>query len=238
MGKEVFSEQEASQILQRAVQLHESQGQADPYTPGITREELDRIAQEVGVSTEFLAQAIKESQSSSHKTGPLRLTEEFEHVIDGELDPKNFDVIAEVAGGGMGQRGLRQIGRSVEGMVGTGPTLSKLNVSSRHGRTKIHVNSTPFGAIMLGLYPCFIAGLMSSIGLAGSGHGSAAIATGLGFTVLGSGLFTVLLRKGHQAAQRLVEKVRSRVEEETNAALTTTSSVSTEEVRQRLDNQS
>ena len=105
MGKEVFSEQEASQILQRAVQLHESQGQADPYTPGITREELDRIAQEVGVSTEFLAQAIKESQSSSHKTGPLRLTEEFEHVIDGELDPNNFDVIAEVAGGGMGQKG-------------------------------------------------------------------------------------------------------------------------------------
>lgn len=53
-GKRIFSEQEASEILQRAAKLQEEDRESDPaYTPGITAEELERIAHEAGIDPNF-----------------------------------------------------------------------------------------------------------------------------------------------------------------------------------------
>lgn len=48
------------------------------YQPGITREELERIAGEIGVSVQFLQQSINEAGSFESRRVPLHLTEEAE----------------------------------------------------------------------------------------------------------------------------------------------------------------
>ena len=90
----VFSEQEVGQIIRRAVEITE-EGSAQAYTPGVTRSELEKIATEVGVSSEALERAIEEARQHTGKRWPLRLTEEFERVVDGELDPSEFDLLTE-----------------------------------------------------------------------------------------------------------------------------------------------
>ena len=62
----VFSEQEVSQILRRAVQISEEDS-SQAYVPGITQSELERIAAEVGVDAEALSRAILEAGQKKGK---------------------------------------------------------------------------------------------------------------------------------------------------------------------------
>ena len=92
--KRVFSEQEATEIMQRAVRLQESSQTGDEYTPGVTLEELQRIAEEAGIDTRFLDKAVAGVDTEEKSTiGVFNLAEEFERVVEGEMDPEDFDKI-------------------------------------------------------------------------------------------------------------------------------------------------
>jgi hypothetical protein len=214
----LFSEQEAAEILRRAVELNEQAADETEYQPGITREELERIAGEVGVSVQFLLQAIKEAGSFESRRGPLHLTEEVERVVDVELNPEDFDVVSSQLKpfSNAGQPAFAQIGRSLKGSAWTGISQAEVEISSRKGRTKIKVKSTPLLAFLLGILPAFIVGLISMAVFAENGHVAAGILSATGVAIAGLFAFRKLLQAGHKKARQLAERIKQIVVSESS----------------------
>ena len=214
----VFSEQEASQILRRAAELMEKavEGGKD-YTPGITRAELENIAKEVGVDPKFLELAITQQGKPESKTGVLRLTEEFERVIDGELDPADFDVIVENIKplSRIGQSGISQVGRSIQASAWTGISQANVSVSSRNGRTRLKVASNSLMAFLMGGYPALIGSIISAAALSENGYVGYGVAAAAAFLVAGVGAVRALIGKGHAAAAKLTDKLETAIANET-----------------------
>ncbi len=216
-GKRVFSEKEAAEIVQRAVALQESAGDhARAYVPGVTLDELKRIAEEAGIDPKYIEVAL-ESQVREGQKGPLHFTEEFERVVDGELPPEDFDVVMEHVRSANTQRPLVQVGKSLQGQIWTGWGLASLNVSSRNGRTRIHVKSNAFLPFMTTMYPCLIGSIIASAAMAERGLVLAGLGVAAG--VLSAGLvgFKALLNKGHDAARKATDRLEEAVAAETES---------------------
>ncbi len=214
--EEVFSEQEATTIIRRAVELQEESA-AGSYVPGISREELARIAAEVGVEPRFLEEAILAGGEVESKKGPLHLTEEFERVIPGELDPQDFDKVAtEIRPfSNIGQVGVAQIGRSLSASAWTGISQAKVEVTSRGGRTRLKVKSMPFLAIFGGFYPAMMGAIISAAAMGEAGHVAAGLGVAAGLLVAGFVAFRGLLHAGHRASKRLAERLKNVIAKET-----------------------
>ncbi len=213
----VYSEKEASEILQKAVALQEAAGEAgESYTPGITAEELRKIAEEAGLDPKYLELALKSTKESEPpKKWFMNLVQEHERVIEGEIPPDSFDVILEGLSRNTQKHGLRQVGRAVEGQVSKGWGFGTLKLSSRRGRTRLSLRSNPFLPIMLSLYPCFMAGLIAAGVLAEQKMGLVGLGTFVGCMLLGYAGFRYGLQQGHQTFAKLADELESRVVQET-----------------------
>lgn len=208
----VFSEQEVTQILRRAVELTES-GADKAYAPGVTIEELERIAAEVGVSPRALSQAILEQGMEPSKKGVLNLTEEFERVVAGEMDPSQYDVILEGLKplSNAGQPSASQIGRKLTASVWTGFGQAKIDVTSRNGRTRLSVKSNAFLQGLMTLYPAFIGSVIAIASTADKGMAGIGLAIAAVLTSIGGLAFATLTRKGHRRAEKIADDLRSRI---------------------------
>lgn len=218
-GKRIFSEQEASEILQRAAKLQEDDRDShSSYTPGITEDELERIAHEAGIDPNFLRRAMEKATSSEKKNTKVQLEQVFERVVEGEIEPENFDLVIEDVRAGQRQRqsgnqgGIQQIGRRIFGTVMCGPAIGKMNITSRNGRTRIEVRTGPFFPLFLSLYPPFIISLVAIAVTAERAPGiGAAIAA-----ILLTGAFPLakfLLRRGHKAGEELADSLSAKAQE-------------------------
>ncbi len=215
----IFSEEEATNVLKQAALLHErANSGASDYVPGITAAELERMAREMGIQPEFLRQAIEESTKSAPaprrgwKTG-----KEFDHVFDGCLSPDRYDVISSTVSVGFNSNnntGLRQIGRSVHGSVMAGPSILKLEVTNRGGRTRLKASSSPLLGYILGGELALFGSIISLVSVADSGNVPRAVA-GLVVSLAGGfGLFKFFQNWGNRAAEATVEKLCTAIEEE------------------------
>jgi hypothetical protein len=213
MPDEVFSEQQVTEIIRRAVQIQEKESSTSKtYTPGITRDELERVANEMGVSVDSLRQAIDEAKGPRAKRSVLGLGEGFERVVEGEIDPNDFDVVASMLRGkNIGRGGVTQVGRSMGGQSWVGTTLSNVDVTSRNGRTKVVVKPTIFGPFMLGAYPALIGTIISASALGEKGYVAAAIASAAAFVTAGVVAFFTLRRKSISGAEDFADKLRDRI---------------------------
>jgi hypothetical protein len=155
--KRVFSEQEAANLIVAAAKLQESDGEGPNYAAGVSWAQMQKMAQDVGVDPEYLRKALAggSGQSTSNSKKQKRflgmpMSEEFERVVDAEIPPENFDVIAPEFynpgyGGGAGQGGFGGpsiIGRMMKGQFYEGMLYGTLEVSSRHGRTRIKAQTS------------------------------------------------------------------------------------------------
>lgn len=213
--KKVFSEQEAAQIVQRAVHLQESASEGRGYVPGITYDELRRIAEEAGIDSRFLDQAMREGNAPVSQRGLLHFTETFERVIEGELAPEDFDVVMEHLHTGGRNSQVTQIGRMLKGNTYTGWGMASIAVASRNGRTRLSVKSNALMAFFVSLYPTIIgsviaAGAMGERGLVVQGLGVAA-----GLLTVGAIGFRAMLRMNHRAARALSDKLEQKIADET-----------------------
>lgn len=217
--KRVFSEKEASDIVRRAAVLHEqAQESASPYTPGVTREELERIAKEVGIDVAFLDRAILEGTRPESRKGPLHLTEEFERVIEGELDPNDFDVVTGALKMMRVQHGVAaaQVGRSLTATAWTGLSQAYVTVSSRNGRTRLNVKSNALFAWLFALHPAFILSIIAMGATAEAGAALVGIGIVAGLALAGWAGFRALLKAGHRRAGELADRIAVRIAEETS----------------------
>ena len=211
-NERIFSEQEVSEILRRAVELTEA-GTEREYIPGVTESELVRIAEEVGVSPEALRRAILESGKIDSKRGLFHLTEEFERVVEGELDPSQFDVLAEGIKplGNAGQPAIAQVGRKLQMSAWTGVGQAKVDVTSRNGRTSLKVKSNALFQALMTLHPSLIATLITVGSMSESGMGLLGTVIGAGIMTIGAGAFTWLTKLGHRKAEKLADDLRERI---------------------------
>lgn len=210
----VFSEQEVGQIIRRAVQLTEEDA-APSYKAGVTKHELEKIAKEVGVSPEALQRAILEAGEHKGKRGLFHLTEEFERVVEGELDPSQFDLITENVKtfGNAGQPAVAQVGRKMTMSAWTGVGQAKIDVTSRNGRTRVKVKSNALMQAIMTLHPGLITTLITVGSLSERGLGWLAAWIGFAIVTVAVFLFTVLTKKGHQKAEKMADDLRDRIAE-------------------------
>lgn len=211
--KRVFSEQEVAAILQRAIEVSE---QEEPvYQPGITRDELFKIGADVGVSADAIQRVLREKESSKDPVPKNQLSLTFERVVDGELDPSQFDLIVEGLKPVQRQYGtsVSQVGRTLTMPTWNGFGQSMIELTARRGRTKIKVKSGTFMQGMMTLYPAFMASLFLTaiVGKAGSPVLGALV--GLGTMLAGLGLFRWTSRRGHEKSRELADMLRDRVED-------------------------
>lgn len=143
----VYSEQEASEILQKAAKMQEAEGGGPDYTPGITLDELVRIAAEAGIDPKVLERAIAEGNTPKEKA---KWPFEIERVLDGELEPGDFDLIQTAIGA------ATQVGRTLNSTIWTGTGMSTVFVSSRNGRTSLSLKANPFLSLFFVLYPLLV----------------------------------------------------------------------------------
>lgn len=225
-GKRIFSEQEASEIIQKAVRMQETSG-TEQYTPGITAEELRKIAQEAGISAEFLEKAIAGIDTEEKSTlGPFSLTEEFERVVEGEMNPEDYDKILNLVKPSH-QRGISQVGRTLTGIGTTGPHMVHINVESRKGRTKVKVKYSPVFAYLIGLHGPLIGSIIALASTAEHGNVWLGASIAAGLMVIGSGAFNWLVKSGRKAAKKLTGKIVEAIEEEVDPLRSNLSSATT-----------
>ncbi len=213
-GKRVFSEQEAAEIMQRAVRMQETSPKGD-YTPGITEDELRKIAIEAGIDASFIEKAIAGIDVVEKSTvGPFNLTEEFTRVVEGEIDPDDFDKILGLFGHTQ-RNGLKQVGRTLSGQATTGAHMVGLSVESRKGRTKINVKYMPVFAYLIGMHGPLIGSAIALAGLIESGQPWLGFGVAAGLLTVGMVAFKALVNAGRKAAKKLTGKIVEVVEEET-----------------------
>jgi hypothetical protein len=204
--RKVFSEQEVSAVVRRAVELQEGAGK-ETYTPGVTPEELQKIAAELGIEPKYLQQAINEAVNSETKHGPLNLTEEFERVVDTELAPEDYDVLLKHLHSIGHRHPISQVGRTLTGRTWTGRSFATVEVTSKRGRTRVKVRSNPFFAFLVSIYPAFIATMMLLGPLASGGHIWLALGLIAAVFLLMGMCFKGLVNVGHNAAKKLADKL-------------------------------
>ncbi len=159
----LFSEREAATILERAVALHEAHPTSD-YSPGITREELERIVLEAGVDRQSLELAIREL--SLERTKQRGLSEDFESILEGQLTSEGlgefYDELRNTKGYTIGQ--VHEVGSTFTATVGHQIDSYALTISSRKGRTRIRVRAITAGPVIVATVWFFGAAILVSLG--------------------------------------------------------------------------
>lgn len=233
----VYSEQEVSAIIQRAIELSEQEGPG--YQPGITREELLRIAADMGVPAEAVERALRDQRSETRPPPRWHFTEQFERVVEGEVDPQQYDLIIEGLKPLSRQHasGASQIGRTLTMSTWNGYGQSLVDITSRRGRTKIKVTSNGFMQGLMSLYPAFMGSMISMGILAEKGNVALGVAIGVALMGVGTTVFRWLTRRGHEKSEQMADRLRGRVEEalvDQNQAAGTVAGTSEKPLEQRL----
>jgi hypothetical protein len=207
--RRLFSEAEISTIIERAIKLQEENVAAKSYTPGVTREELGRIAAELGVEPQFLQQAILDQLRPATGNEKASLYRE-ERVVDGEVDPSEFDLMLEqIRTVNTRHHPTQQFGRTLRTQALAGGGFVNVEVTARNGRTRIKAASFPVLQILGTFYPAFLGSIFAGTKLASMGQplAGAAVSVGLfGAAALGFRAWSKAARKGmHTLVNRLAD---------------------------------
>ena len=215
MSRELFSEKQATEILQRAIELQESAGDPDkPYSPGVTEEELAAIARESGIDIDFLRQAMKDVRERGFRPKAASPNPDtFEYVLEGELPVEHRDVLMEVAPPytttGVA---VTTVGQTTQYLSTKGGHYVRVSASARGGRTRLSLQHDPQMANLAGFLPAFfvsIPGLILGLLLSPLGLIFPILAV-----VVGWYIYKFARDKGRAHTAQLAETMRDRVTEE------------------------
>jgi len=207
--KPVYSEKEVSEIMQRAAQLQEQEQVS--YQPGVTRDELVRIAGELGIESSVLEKALAEhGQGSPHKKSFV-LAREEERVLDGEIDPDDFDLLLEGINVRRNQQGstIVQIGKTLRAQALAGGSIQNVEITSRKGRTRIRVKHFPFLPLFATLYPAFMATVLSTVLLAKAHLALVGLLVGTILAVTALTGMWFWLARGNEGTKALADRIQT-----------------------------
>lgn len=209
----VYSEQEVAELMKRAVALQEgSKESTNAYRPGVTREELVRAAEEMGVEPRFLEQAISEKLLGNTPRGHPVFQEE-QRVVEGELDPADFDIILGAIRTASSRRHpVTQVGRTLSARAMTGSGIARLEVTSRNGRTRINVKPFPVLEVIGTFYPAFLVSMIAGGQLSHAAPG-VATAVAAGAFAAAALVCRAWLSRSRTAASRLADRLQGVISE-------------------------
>jgi len=234
MSQRFFNEKEAAELVLKAAKLQEQSSEGSgSYAPGISFDELARMAAEAGVDPSYLQKALEGVPEKSEVAKTflgIPLSTEFERIIDGELPPENFDVISEGLPASVGSRGAHgtrmhnvgmQVGRSMQMQLAKGAAFGSLRVTSRSGRTRISTRQGLFIPFMAGLYPALMIAFITLMMLVDgdtSANANPAVNIPIAIATLIAGLvaFALLARSGQNKMREITDSIADRVQEETD----------------------
>lgn len=224
--KRIFSEQEAADLIVQAAKLQESDGDGATYSAGVSWAELQRMAGDVGVDPEYLRRALAGGKPGSSNVAKkprqflgMPLSEEFERVVDAEIAPENFDVIAGefynpgygggTAGSG-GYMGPSIIGRMIKGQFYEGLLYGTMEVSSRHGRTRIKAKTSNAVGTWAIMGPIMFVWLLIVLGISSKSAGALFLpniaAWGIGLSALWA-IIGAALRSARSKVPDRIERI-------------------------------
>ncbi len=230
MSNKYFSEKEAADLVVRAAKLQEKAGGGE-YTPGISYEELEKMAAEAGIDPAFLSQAMQGTPSGEEEAKTflgIPLWTEFERVVEVELPPENFDVVSEILparirgtggrGPGMSNVGM-QVGRTLQMQISRFPAQGQLKLTSRNGRTRITTRQSALLPYFAGLHAPLILSFISLMMLLDGKNSpnvnpTVNIAFAVGLLAVGIVAFTILSKVGQKKMRELTDQIAERVQEE------------------------
>ncbi len=228
-GNTIFSEQEAADLVLEAAKLQQAAPEGGDYTPGIRLEDLKRMAADLGVEEKYLMEALKSRRvygqvgAGKGKTGffGAEWSREYEAVLDGELPPEHFDIVAEELSGTAGAVDsaasvTKTIGRMIQGTVAKGMGHGTLTVAGRNGRTRIQLTSDASVPFLTGLFPMTIVGMLAGLLLADKGIVPIWAGWGifLALTLVGFLVTQLCLGAGHATMEEVFRRVVEKVDAE------------------------
>ncbi|MCW5938253.1 MAG: hypothetical protein KF884_08125 [Fimbriimonadaceae bacterium] len=150
--QELYSESEILEVVRRAAELQEA-GSKDGYVPGLTHEEIVRMAAEAGIEPAYIEAALQERLAAKPLLTQPRSGEEIERLLPVEVAPEEYDVITESvklmprSSSQYGQSGgIDTVGRTVRGQIAGFWDNPQFAVTSRGGRTRLRIWPTKVNA--------------------------------------------------------------------------------------------
>lgn len=200
--------------MKRATLLAEQGDESNQYVPGVSHDELVRIAGEVGVTPEILQKAIDSSRNSTEKSrAKWDPTQEFEQVVEGEIEPADLDQLLEGLKLMNGKQGLVQVGRTLQANVWVGGSSANLEIVSRKGRTRIRAKNSPLVPYFAGMHWSAILSLVSVLVFSVKGFWWIGVPLALLLLTVGFFIFSMMLNKGIEGTRKLVKNVAELAEE-------------------------
>lgn len=230
----LYSDQEISAILKRAGEMQATQSPEESH--GLSLDELQQIAKEVGLDPRIVAAAAAELEHSgveSKASGLLGAPTSMyiERVLPGEIDDAMMPEVAAKIGKAFGMVGRSgQVGRSLEWTHGSEQMHLQVTVTPQNGQTKVRViGKYPKVALVI-FAPLMIMGSMWSwvIPLGLGAPAAVVIALGLvGLMLCYMGArfgFSRFVRKKERAAETLMRELEAMAEAVKPASEKTTTS--------------
>ena len=152
----VYSEQEASEIVRRAAELAEAKT-ANSYKSGITRDELERIASEMGVPLDALDQAIDESKEPAVGKRRFAFNTKVESVLDFEANEDDLGAVLDMVNP-MRRHAVVLTGKRLELVTMCGMMRTRISASCKNGRTRLSLDGKGITVFMFTAYPILIFG--------------------------------------------------------------------------------
>ncbi|MCW5941168.1 MAG: hypothetical protein KIS66_02990 [Fimbriimonadaceae bacterium] len=161
--RDVFTEAQVAQIIRVAARRHGSDSGGGRDSGGISRLELERLAQEVGIAPTDLSAAIEQVRSGDDSGGPPWRKRTFERVVEGEYEPAAYAeaILSLPVSGLTGQP--TAMGNTFRTAYMAGLSSQELKVVARDGRTRMRVESTPGAAVALSIPLLFFSTLISCV---------------------------------------------------------------------------
>lgn len=206
MPGNVFSEKEASEILQQAARLQEQGGESG-YTPGVTWDELVRIATEAGIDKDYLQKALDTPAEAERKHSLFNLIEEQDKVLEGELDTEGLGELMDQVRELVKLQRAQTFGKTIEAQAAKGSVFGTLKVSSKRGRTRISFRQVPFVAYFAGLHAPLILSFISAMAMGISGNVLGAILVPLALLLAGGTVFALVANAGKRKAREIFAKI-------------------------------
>lgn len=170
--RRLYGDKDISRILKRATEMQEAEGPTE--ATGLSLEEIQQIAAEVGVDPKFIQAAVAEldqgtsSDKDFHLLGsPVSFS--LEHVVEGEItDVQWEEMVEEIRQSFKLVGGSGKVGRSFEWTHDSRNQQTQVTVASRGGQTKIRVFSRFPRIAILTFVPAMVVSLQAGALLGGS----------------------------------------------------------------------
>jgi hypothetical protein len=206
----LYSEKEVGKLIEKAYKLQQQEETSQGY--GLTHQELQKLASEMGIDPKYLQQALTQESQTSGLSAVNGLKQGFrvsdEIVVEGEVDEDVWESLVETLRSTFKEHGTaEQVGKTkswVSRQSQSGQQNIAFSFTSKNGKTKIKLQEKRVVLIIFSILGA-IYSLMGIFGAFGAMIQKGVLTSGLGIAI-GAALWTLLLGLGFLLVRTLMNR--------------------------------